>query len=49
MPGSVSAWLESTSRRRPGTVFEKVGPDPVKKAETLLFGRSQELGLLCQK
>ena len=48
MPGSVF-WLESVNRRRPGTVSEKIGPNPVKKAETLLFGRNKELSLLYQE
>lgn len=48
MPGSM-VWLESISRRRPGTVSEKIGPDSVKKAETLLFGRNKELSLLYQE
>lgn len=44
----VSDLVESISRRRPGTIPEKTGPDPVKKAETL-FGRSQELSVLYQE
>lgn len=46
MPGAV-AWRESISRR-PGRISEKMGPDSVKKAETL-FGRSRELSLLYQE
>lgn len=44
----VSGLVESISRRRPGTIPEKIGPDPVKKAETV-FGRRQELSVLYQE
>lgn len=46
VPGA-AAWRASISRR-PGRIYEKMGPDSAKKDETL-FGRSRELSLLYQE